>query len=49
MGKCARASHALNDTNIRGVTANMVDIDIVTPRTDATSPRATTRAAPRSP
>src|SRR6202030_652855 len=25
-------AHALNDTNIRGVTANMVDIDIVTPR-----------------
>src|SRR6202795_1712061 len=31
-GKVRAGSHALNDTNIRGVTANMVDIDIVTPR-----------------
>src|SRR5947209_14851736 len=31
-GKVRAGSHALNDTNVRGVTANMVDIDIVTPR-----------------
>src|SRR2546421_11993235 len=31
-GKVRAGSHSLNDTNIRGVTANMVDIDIVTPR-----------------
>src|SRR5882757_3192284 len=31
-GKVRAGSHALNDTNIRGVTANMADIDIVTPR-----------------
>jgi len=31
-GKVRAGSHALDDTNIRGVTANMVDIDIVTPR-----------------
>src|SRR6266403_275094 len=31
-GKVRAGSHALNDTNIRGVTSNMVDIDIVTPR-----------------
>src|SRR6202040_4106401 len=31
-GKVRAGAHALNDTNIRGVTANMVDIDIVTPR-----------------
>src|SRR5256884_710929 len=30
-GKVRAGSRALNDTNIRGVTANMVDIDIVTP------------------
>jgi len=30
--KVRAGSHALNDTNVRGVTANMVDIDIVTPR-----------------
>src|SRR5467141_2437237 len=30
-GKVRAGSHSLNDTNIRGVTANMVDIDIVTP------------------
>ena len=31
-GKVRVGSQSLNDTNIRGVTANMVDIDIVTPR-----------------
>src|SRR5256712_3426060 len=31
-GKVRAGSHSLNDTNIRGVTANMADIDIVTPR-----------------
>jgi len=31
-GKVRSGSQALDDTNIRGVTANMVDIDIVTPR-----------------
>jgi len=31
-GKVRAGSRALDDTNIRGVTANMVDIDIVTPR-----------------
>jgi len=31
-GKVRAGSQALDDTNIRGVTANMVDIDIVTPR-----------------
>src|SRR6266446_6413150 len=30
--KVRAGSHSLNDTNIRGVTANMVDIGIVTPR-----------------
>jgi len=30
-GKVRLGSHSLDDTNIRGVTANMVDIDIVTP------------------
>src|SRR5947207_14170935 len=30
-GKVRAGSRALNDTNIRGVTANMVDTDIVTP------------------
>ena len=31
-GKARVGSHGIDDTNIRGVTANMVDIDIVTPR-----------------
>ena len=31
-GKVRVGSQAIDDTNIRGVTANMVDIDIVTPR-----------------
>jgi putative ABC transport system permease protein len=31
-GKVRVGSQSLDDTNIRGVTANMVDIDIVTPR-----------------
>ena len=31
-GKVRAGSQSLDDTNIRGVTANMVDIDIVTPR-----------------
>ena len=31
-GKVRVGSQSINDTNIRGVTANMVDIDIVTPR-----------------
>jgi putative ABC transport system permease protein len=31
-GKVRAGSHSLNDTNVRGVTANMVDIDIVTPQ-----------------
>jgi putative ABC transport system permease protein len=31
-GKVRAGSQAIDDTNIRGVTANMVDIDIVTPR-----------------
>src|SRR6266849_6253869 len=31
-GRVRAGSHSLNDTSIRGVTSNMVDIDIVTPR-----------------
>src|SRR6266849_6141366 len=31
-GKVRAGSHGLNDTSIRSVTSNMVDIDIVTPR-----------------
>src|SRR5258708_1648287 len=31
-GKVRAGSHSLNDTNIRGVTANMADIDPVVPR-----------------
>jgi putative ABC transport system permease protein len=31
-GKVRRGSESINDVNIRGVTANMVDIDIETPR-----------------
>ncbi|HYL86691.1 MAG TPA: ABC transporter permease [Candidatus Angelobacter sp.] len=31
-GKVRRGSESINDVNIRGVTANMVDIDIVNPR-----------------
>jgi len=45
-GKVRAGSHALNDTNVRGVTANMVDIDIVTRASAATSPRVTIKAAP---
>src|SRR5258707_15852019 len=30
-GKVRAGSHSLDDCNVRGVTANMVDIDIVTP------------------
>src|SRR5207249_11819871 len=31
-GKVRAGSHSLNDTNIRGVTANMADIEPVVPR-----------------
>jgi len=49
-GRESRAgSHSLNDTNIRGVTANMADIDPIVPRDGRYIPKATITAARWSP
>jgi putative ABC transport system permease protein len=48
-GKVRVGSLSINDSNIRGVTANMGDIDIVVPADGATFRKATIRAAPWSP
>jgi len=44
-GKVRAGSHSVEDCNVRGVTANMVDIDIVTPPMAGIFPKATIRVA----